>query len=956
LPTTSVMDREPAAPTEPASRARVVPRRTAFLGLAALVVIVNVGAAFGVDVPFVTPFLGVVAVVGVPTFVFYGANPARWRRPGERLALSLVTSLLLIVGAALVANTILPLVGDHKPLGPGTIFFVVDVMLLLLAKWSYPRHPSEWVLSAPSLPRRSKAIITLSASLVVLAIMGAVRLNNGASGSVTGIMLGVAVVLIAFLVLLRDELGTGVMSVSLFFLGLSLLFMTSLRGWHTTGHDVQQEMFVFLLTQQKARWSIAAFRSPYNACLSITILPTVLAAWTRISNPYVYKVLFQLLFAVCPVMVYQLALRVASKTVALLAALYFVAFVTFYQDMPMLNRQEISFLFFAAALLVLFQDEDSIRRRRIWFCVFGLGMVLSHYSTTYMAIAAFVVTWLTGVILGRLAPRVLRRTGKRDRRGAQEDGGTDAGAAAATDEDTDAVVGAAPARRAAPIEGFVTADERALFVRAFGEESAAPYDAITAPEILGSSLDSVDRARAQITAELNQAVSRRELAFQVVQIAEENLDKARDTSEETAARDTATEARDTWREATKRADELNGELDRANAAADEASAARRRGLLDVVASRRRVLSFLPIAFLIAASMLWTTPLTHTNDRLSLAFSATLRDLTGGPDVRSTDTSFAVLNVKGVSAKQVFKEYQEAVGQVRSTDPNAYYSDSTLNRYPTPLLRQQRLPLTAIGRAMQSVGVDVASLLARLHITLAALIQIFLVVGLVSTVRRIVRGPTTSPLVVDLLLLSMSLTLILAAQVLLPTLSLDYGVLRAFEQALLVVAVVVVWGAQAFTPRRFRRAGIVIPTVALLAYFITGSGLLTQIVGGYPAQLHLNNSGPYYEQYYVSAQEIAGAQWVGSHYRATKESPGIQVDTYTANRMLSFSGLNTIGDIYPGLVKKGAWVFLPASALTTGTATIALSFNGYSLDYHYPVDFLDNEKDLVYDSGSNRVYR
>ena len=94
----------------------------------------------------------------------------------------------------------------------------------------------------------------------------------------------------------------------------------------------------------------------------------------------------------------------------------------------------------------------------------------------------------------------------------------------------------------------------------------------------------------------------------------------------------------------------------------------------------------------------------------------------------------------------------------------------------------------------------------------------------------VRGPTPPPFVVDVLLLTLALTCILAAQVLLPALSLDYGVLRSLQQVLLVSGVVVVWGAQLSTPRR--RTGMLVPTVVLLGYFAVASGLVSQVVGGY----------------------------------------------------------------------------------------------------------------------------
>ena len=78
-------------------------------------------------------------------------------------------------------------------------------------------------------------------------------------------------------------------------MSLALLLMTSLRGWYVTGHDVQTEYLVFELTKQLSRWKVSTFPDAYNACLSITILPTMILRWTRVGDPYVFKVLFQVL-------------------------------------------------------------------------------------------------------------------------------------------------------------------------------------------------------------------------------------------------------------------------------------------------------------------------------------------------------------------------------------------------------------------------------------------------------------------------------------------------------------------------------------------------------------------------------------------------------------------------------------------------------------------------------------
>ena len=64
----------------------------------------------------------------------------------------------------------------------------------------------------------------------------------------------------------------------------SLLLATSLRGWYITGHDIQAEFLAFQLTNGAQHWRWARCENAYNACLSVNILPTVLAQTTGLSG------------------------------------------------------------------------------------------------------------------------------------------------------------------------------------------------------------------------------------------------------------------------------------------------------------------------------------------------------------------------------------------------------------------------------------------------------------------------------------------------------------------------------------------------------------------------------------------------------------------------------------------------------------------------------------------------
>ncbi len=365
--------------------------------------------AFAAPVPVVRPVLALVIVLGVPTLLL--GRSVVWPA-GSRTAVALHAfgaTLLGLMLVALVLNTVLPILGIARPLQPGVLAaasFVVNAGLLLWRPRAVPPVDVRLALGRV-LTARLELGQALGVAAVVLAVAGAIRLNNDAGGAVAVAALLLAAAALLTLMLRHD--GTpGRDSRTLALVATSLLLGTSLRGWAITGHDIQAEFLAFKLTDGAQHWSMAPLQDAYNACLSVNVLPTVLAQITGLSGVVVFKVLLQLVFALVPVLTFLLARRLLPRRLALAAATFVVAFPTFFTDMPYIVRQEVAFFFLALMLLVSTDQALAPRTRRRVAGVFGVGVVLSHYSTTYLLLLGIGAGLF---MLGgwRVAARVLRR-------------------------------------------------------------------------------------------------------------------------------------------------------------------------------------------------------------------------------------------------------------------------------------------------------------------------------------------------------------------------------------------------------------------------------------------------------------------------------------------------------------------------------------------------------------------
>ncbi|HEX6462480.1 MAG TPA: hypothetical protein VFZ58_04405 [Candidatus Saccharimonadales bacterium] len=332
-------------------------------------------------------FLGVIFLPGYALFLLLRLKLAVML---EKVVYSFGFGILLLMVSGLLANQLFHSFGVADPLAlPTMLTFwnIVVVICIVGAMWRW-REKVILIKAQYDVPWLTPITIAAAVLLPLLAAGGAFRLNNGGDSLLSCIALGWAAMVIIWLFIMHRRLGDTAIALSIFFIGLSVLLMTSLRSWDITGHDFPHEFRVFTMTHLGAYWDIASFRDPYNACLSITILPEVLTRFLHISGLVVFKFLLQVMFAVTPVVVYLLLRRFVSKLGALVGAILFISYPTFINDSAMLTRQGVAYLFFSLALLAVLHAH----RQRIFktlFLLCAVGVVLSHYSTSYMFVAIF---------------------------------------------------------------------------------------------------------------------------------------------------------------------------------------------------------------------------------------------------------------------------------------------------------------------------------------------------------------------------------------------------------------------------------------------------------------------------------------------------------------------------------------------------------------------------------------
>jgi hypothetical protein len=196
-------------------------------------------------------------------------------------------------------------------------------------------------------------------------------------------------------------------------------------------------------------------------------------------------------------------------------------------------------------------------------------------------------------------------------------------------------------------------------------------------------------------------------------------------------------------------------------------------------------------------------------------------------------------------------------------------------------------------------------------------------------------------------------------VLVPNLSVDYGLLRAFQQTMLVIAPVMAMGLWvALRPVFTRRPRLAVALVGVIpvALLLVLNGVLPSVLGGQQQRMALANAGTYYDRFFASDSEMQAMAWLGSVDHADRTNERIIASRNVNVRLLGLSGNRApVADrLYPTLLSKDAYVFVDAQILDQGVSTVF--FTGDLLTYTYPLEVLDRRLDLLYSSPHARVYR
>lgn len=318
----------------------------------------------------------------------------------EKFVLSMGLSISFLLFFGLLVNNLSPYFGYETPLATIPLLISFNLAFIGLAIIGHMINV-EPIFYLPNLKLNTteKAFLTVPILFPALSIFGMHIMNTTDNNIILMFLLFLIPAYVAFVCFSNQKFPKRLYPVVIFLISISLLLMVALRSNHLIGVDTHAEYYYFQTTLNNLHWS-AFGNSTFDACLAISLLPTIYQSILNISSEFLYKILYSLLFSISPLVIYVLSKRYIGELYGFLTSFFFMSLHNFLLT-PLHARTNTAILFFALAMMVLFSDKMDPLKKGISFIIFMASCMVSHYSTTYIFFFILLGTFIGVEILSK---------------------------------------------------------------------------------------------------------------------------------------------------------------------------------------------------------------------------------------------------------------------------------------------------------------------------------------------------------------------------------------------------------------------------------------------------------------------------------------------------------------------------------------------------------------------------
>ena len=336
------------------------------------------------DTPFIRQVIGFLLLTLLPGLLILQILKLDKIDFLEKVILAWGLSISFLMFFGLLLSNLLFLLGYETPLSitPLLISLNLTFILLIIMGYKTNKEAFSFAILNLNLNTSEKLFLIVPCLFPALSIFGMHIMNTTDSNIILMFLLFLIPIYVAFVCFFNHSFPKRIYPVVIYLISISLLLLLSLRSDHLIGMDVHTEYYYFLATLENSRWSVLGYTT-LDACLAISLLPTIYQLLLNMPTEFLYKILPSLIYSASPLVIYVISKKYVGESYAFLASCFYM-FQSIFLWTEYNARANIAMLFFAFAMLTLFNDKINPLQKKVLFIIFMASCVVSHYSTTYI--------------------------------------------------------------------------------------------------------------------------------------------------------------------------------------------------------------------------------------------------------------------------------------------------------------------------------------------------------------------------------------------------------------------------------------------------------------------------------------------------------------------------------------------------------------------------------------------
>lgn len=349
-------------------------------------------------IPLLRQVLGFIYLTLAPGIVITRFLKLEKLNIAEVFSICIGLSLTFLMFTGLLLNELLPLIGFTNPLSTDVLIITFSFIITLLCTLLYFKS-NDVKSTSTHLALLDKLVLMVLICLPILSVFGTLLMNANTDNSLLLLFFILVPLFISTVLVLCKKFTFDILSLALLIIYAAILLVTWLTTNYIYGYDSHPEFYSFKITEKASLWNPTKSSLEIekgNAMLSVTILPTIYAKVMGIDAAWVFKVVYPLLAAFVPFILYQFFLLHTKREAAFLGVFLFIT-----HSLEGLGsiKEWIATIFYVLLLFIIFSNKISSSKRKMLFILFAGSLVVSHYSKSYIFMFILIFIWIISFVM-----------------------------------------------------------------------------------------------------------------------------------------------------------------------------------------------------------------------------------------------------------------------------------------------------------------------------------------------------------------------------------------------------------------------------------------------------------------------------------------------------------------------------------------------------------------------------